>query len=561
MDSMDLEKEKGITIRAKNASVTWKEVTINIVDTPGHADFAGEVERILNMVDGVLLIVDAAEGPQAQTRFVLRKAIEQDLSLIVVVNKIDRDLANPRKAHDSILELLLELNASEKQFNAPFLYASAKMGYALKSLDDAAENMNPLLDTIIEHIPAPQVNTELPFLMLISNLDWNEYVGRIAIGKIIQGTITAGNTIFHIDKNQNLSRLLTTKVFSFSGLRTSESIVGEAGNIIGLAGGDGVFIGDTLSGLETQSPLPFVPIGPPTIQMQIGVNDGPLAGREGKFLTARHIRERLIKETRTNISLEIADSDSANLFIVKARGVLQISILAETMRREGYELLISQPEVIYQEKKGVKEEPFETLWVDIPNQSLGDIMQNLALRKAEITNLEHCGERVKLTAIIPTRGIIGFESFIANKTSGRGICSHLFYDYDEMAGEIRMRNTGAMVSMENGIATYYALEMLQERGRLFIGPQDEVYKGMVIGENSRLEDLQVNPTRLKHLTNVRSQGEGKTIPLEPPMKMSLEKIIEYIAADEYVEITRSTLRIRKKILDATKRKRASLAIV
>ncbi len=560
MDSMDLEKEKGITIRAKNASVQWRDITINIVDTPGHADFGGEVERILNMVDGVLLVVDAAEGPQAQTRFVLHKAIEQDLSLIVVVNKIDRDLANPQKVHDEILELLLELNAAEKQFNAPFVYASAKCGYAVKQLSDPPVNMNPLLDTIIDKIPPPKVNPEMPFLMLVSNLDWNEFVGRIAIGKILQGSIASGQTIFHLDKDGNKNSMLTSKVFAFSGLRTSESIVGESGNIIGLSGRDAIFIGDTLSSTESQTPLPFVPIGPPTIQMHICVNDSPLAGREGKYLTARHLRERLIKETRTNISLEIADSQFANIFILKARGVLQIAILAEQMRREGYEFLISQPEVIYREKNGVREEPYETLWIDIPNSCLGDIMQNLALRKAEITNLEHSGERVKLKAIIPTRGLIGFETFLANKTSGRGISSHMFYEYDEMTPEIRMRNTGAMVSMENGIATHYALEMLQERGRLFISPQDIVYKGMIVGENSRSEDMLVNPTKLKQLSNVRSQGEGKTITLEPPCKMTLEKIIEYITSDDYVEITYSALRMRKKILDATQRKRSSVAV-
>jgi GTP-binding protein len=559
MDSMDLEKEKGITIKAKNASVHWAGHTINIVDTPGHADFGGEVERILGMVDGVLLLVDAFDGPQAQTRFVLKKAIQHGLKIVVVINKIDREHSDPHAVHDKVLELLLELNASEEQFNAPFIYASARDGYALRNIGEPPTGMTPLFETILQHIPAPSADPAAPFQMLVSNLDWSDYVGRIAIGKITGGSVKVGDSIVCIHKDGRRERAIVTKVFEFSGLRTSESIVGEAGNIVGISGFEELAIGETLCDSEDREPVAFAELDPPTIQMQFAVNDGPLAGRDGKFVTARHLRERLYREVRTNISLHVEDTDAPNIFLVSARGEMQIAILVEQMRREGFEVLVSRPEVILRTEAGKTFEPFETLWVEVPNECLGDVMQNLAGRKAEIINMQHHPHSVGLECTIPTRGLIGLETDMVNLTSGRGVMSHMFKQYAPHSGEIMTRLTGTLVSMETGLATAWALNNIQERGRLFIAPGEEVYEGMIIGENPRAEDMPVNPTKTKHLTNIRSQGEGKGIQLEPALKMSLERSLEYIAADEYVEATPKNLRLRKKILNATARKRAAMA--
>ncbi|HMP73568.1 MAG TPA: translational GTPase TypA [Kiritimatiellia bacterium] len=557
MDSMDLEREKGITIKAKNASVHWNDYIINIVDTPGHADFGGEVERIMGMVEGVLLLVDAFDGPQAQTRFVLKKALDHGLKVIVVVNKIDREFANPHAAHDKVLELLLDLHATEEQFNAPFVYASAMHGYAIHNVGDTPENMVPLFDAIIQHIPPPKVFPDEAFRMLISNMDWSNYVGRIAIGKVISGSAKVGEPIYCIHRDGRRERAAITKIFEFSGMKSSEAGIAEAGNIVGISGFKDLDIGETLCANETQEPLPFSIIDPPTIQMQFCVNDGPLAGREGKFVTARHLRERLVKETRTNISLSVSDTELPNIFLVSARGELQIAILVEQMRREGFEILVSRPQVIFKKEDGQTLEPFETLWVDLPNECLGDLLQNAASRKAQITNMSHHGDRVQVEAVIPTRGIIGLETDLVNLTSGRAVMSHLFKEYGPHAGPVTSRITGTLVSMEAGTATSYALEMLQERGRLFIGPGDEVYEGMIIGENPRNDDLPVNPTKTKHLSNVRASGKDKTVTLEPPLKMSLEHAIEYIAGDELVEATPKSLRLRKRVLNATQRKRAA----
>ena len=556
MDSMDLEREKGITIKAKNASIHWNGLTINIVDTPGHADFGGEVERIMKMVDGVLLLVDAVDGPQAQTRFVLQKALHHGLKPIVVINKIDREHADPHRVHDQVLELLLDLHANEEQFNCPFIYASARDGFAIKQVDDPRQGMGPLLDTIVERIPPPAGDINAPFQMLVSNLDWSDFVGRIAIGRITAGSVKTGDSIVRIRKDGKRERAKVTKVFEFSGMRTGEAVTGEAGNIVGISGFEEADIGETLCDNESREPIPFVDIDPPTLQMQFCVNDGPLAGREGKFLTSRQLRERLYKETRTNISLQVADTDVPNIFLVSARGELQIAILVEQMRREGFEMLVSRPEVIMKREGGQKLEPFESLWVDTPQDKLGDIMQNLAGRKAQITNMHHHGDRVNLEATIPTRGLIGFETDMVNLTSGRAVMSHMFKEYAPHCGPVTSRLSGTLVSMDKGVATAFALDTLQERGKLFIKPGDEVYEGMIVGENPRAEDIPVNPTKEKHLTNMRSQGEGKGIMLEPPMVFSLEHAIEYIAQDEYVEATPKNLRLRKKLLDATQRKRA-----
>ncbi len=560
MDSMDLEREKGITIKSKNASALWKDVKVNIVDTPGHADFGGEVERILKMVDGVILLVDATDGPQAQTRFVLRKALEQNLPLIVVVNKIDRDTAVPLKVHDQVLDLLLELDATEEQFAAPFLYGSARDGYIVKELEDPRESLGPLFDAVLEHIPAPSADPEVPFRMVVSNLDWNSYVGRIAIGTMREGTLKL---------NQNLQRILpdgtrvtgkATKLYGFSGMGMEEVEEIGAGEIVGVAGFEDVFIGETLCSNPEQEALPFVAIDPPTLQMQFCVNDGPFAGTEGKFLTSRHLRERLHRETHTNVSIRVQDTDLGYAFNVQARGELQIAVLMETMRREGYEMLVSRPEVIQiTDDSGKKLEPFEDLWLDIPNGVLGDMMQILAARKANITDMQHEGDRVLLQAVIPTRGLIGLDSILTNLSSGEGVISHMFKEYGPLAGPIPSRNTGALVCADKGDSTAYALDTIQERGRLFIGPGVSVYDGMVIGESSRPGDMPVNPTRTKQLTNVRASGTDKAIQLEPPIQMNLEKAIEFIADDEFVEATPESLRIRKKILDPHERKKAQRA--
>ena len=560
MDSMDLEREKGITIKAKNASVVYRDITINIVDTPGHADFGGEVERIMKMVDGVLLVVDAYEGTQAQTRFVMRKAIENGLKPIVVINKIDREHADPDAVHDQVLELLLELHANEDQFNAPFIYASAKEGFAMRALTDERLNMAPLLDCVIEHIPPPQADPDAPFKMLVSNLDWNDYVGRIAIGKVLAGAVKVGDNIVCIHKNGKRERKAVMKLFHFRGAGSSEYEAGVAGDIVGIAAFDELDIGETLTGDDKAEPIPFVELDPPTIQMRFCVNDGPLAGRDGKYVTTRQLRERLFREMRTNISLSVEDTDQANIFLISARGAMQIAVLVETMRREGYEMLVSRPEVILHKENGQTLEPYESLWIETPEECLGDIMQNLASRKGQIVDMKHHTQGgVGLEATIPTRGLIGFETDLVNLTSGRAAMSHMFKEYAGFAGPIRTRHGGTLVAMEYGVATYYALETLQARGRMFIGPGEEVYEGMVIGENARSEDLPVNPTRTKPLSNVRSQGEGKVTPLEPPIKMSLERSIEYIADDEYIEATPKALRLRKKVLNANQRKRAAQA--
>ncbi len=557
MDSMDLEREKGITIRAKNASIVWRGTTINIVDTPGHADFGGEVERILRMVDGVLLLVDAAEGPQAQTRFVLRKAIEQGLHVIVVLNKIDRPHANPARVHDQVLELLLELHANDHQFHAPFVYASAKDGYALRDhKDPPGGNMDPLFEAILAHIPPPQADPNAPFRMVVSNLDWSDYLGRIAIGKILAGSVRAGESLVCIHREGVRQRATITQVVTFRGVGTSASAEGVAGTIVGLAGFEELNLGETICDREDREPEPVLLIDPPTIQMQFGVNDGPLAGREGKFLTARHIRERLLRETRTNISIEVQESGQGAFMSVSARGALQIAILVETMRREGFELLVSRPEVIVRIENGRKLEPYETLWVELPPEHVGDLLQYLASRKGQVTRMEHHPLGVQLEATITTRGLIGLETALANLTGGRAVISHMFKEYGPVCGEIRTRTTGVLVSMDTGTATAYALNTLQERGWMFVGSGDPVYEGMVVGENSRSEDLPCNPTRPKKLSNMRASGSDEAAILEPPMIMSLEKAIEYVAPDEFIEVTPSSIRLRKKILQESMRKRA-----
>jgi GTP-binding protein len=554
MDSMDLEREKGITIKAKNTAVIWKGMTINIVDTPGHADFGAEVERVMKMVDGVLLLVDAAEGPQAQTRWVLRKALSHGLKPIVVVNKVDRDHADPEGAHDKVLELFLDLEANEDQFNAPFLYGSSKEGWVDRDLEGPRETLDALFETIVKEIPAPTVE-DAPFRMLVSNIDWNDFVGRVAVGRILSGSIKQSETIHALRKDGSKQRVKITKLFTYSGVKSSDSIEGIAGDIIGLAGFDNIDIGDTLAAKPEAESLPFVKIDPATIQMEFSVNDGPLAGKDGKKVTSRQIRERLVRETQSNISISIEDTDRATTFKVNARGAMQIAVLVETMRREGFEVLVSRPNVLYKEIDGQRCEPIEKVWVEVPSDLLGGVMESLSERKATITNLEHHHAGVTVEAEISTRGLIGFESELVNLTSGHGVMSHLFLEYRPYCGEITTRLSGTLVSMDQGKAATYSLEVLQTRGKLFIGPQDEVYAGQVVGENPRNQTLPVNPTKEKQLDNMRSSGNDKTIPLTPAIRFSLERAIEYIEPDELVEVTPRFLRLRKRTLDANQRRK------
>jgi GTP-binding protein len=557
MDSMDLEIEKGITIKAKNTSVHWRNKTINIVDTPGHADFGGEVERVMQMVDGVLLLVDAYEGPQAQTRFVLRKALQQGLKVIVVINKIDREHSDPVKVHDKVLELLLDLNATEDQFNAPFIYASAKTGFAIHELADPRENMVPLFETILEHVHAPEVDPTQSFKMLVSNIDWSDYVGRIAVGKILSGQITVGDPVFVIHKNGKRERCKITKVLEYSGLGTKETSNAVAGNIVGLSGFTEIDIGETLTHEEEGEALPFVEIDPPTIQMEFAVNDGPLGGLDGKYVTSRQLRDRLYREVKTNVSITVEDGQEGGFFNVSARGAMQIAVLVEQMRREGFEMLVSRPTVITRTVDGKTLEPLETLWIETPEECVGTIVQNLANRKGQMTNMEKHHDTVTIEADIPTRGLIGLEIDLVNATSGRGVMSHLFKEYAPWLGDIKTRQTGTLVSMERGTTRAYSLAALESRGKLFVGAGEEVYEGMIVGENPRTEDMPINPTKGKQLTNFRCQGEGKGIQLSPPLRLSLERAIEYIEPDEFVEATPKSLRLRKRILDSNARKRAS----
>jgi GTP-binding protein len=557
MDSMDLEKEKGITIRAKNAAFQYKDYHINIVDTPGHADFGGEVERIMNMIDGVLLVVDAAEGPQAQTRFVLRKALEAGAKPIVVINKIDRENANPKKVLDEVFELFISLNATDEQLDFPFIYCSAKGGYAKTELEHVTGTMEPLFDAIIKHIPPPRAKAGDGFQVLVANLDYSDYLGRIAFGKILAGKVKAGEPACCLHGHGKITQGKITMIYHFEGLKRIEVPEAHAGDIVGITGFEDVFIGETIADKPERGALPYIPIDPPTIQMEFAVNDSPLAGQDGKLVTARHIWERLQKEIRTNVALRIKQTADPKIFEVEGRGEMQIAILVEQMRREGYEVLVSRPEVLYKkDANGNMLEPIEQLFLEIPQEFMGAIMENLSGRKAEITSMNHHGDQVTIEALIPMRGLIGFETDLVNQTRGLGVMSHLFHEYGPDRGEIAARKNGSLVSMESGHAMAYALNMIQERGRLMVEPGEAVYAGMIVGENARENDIPVNPCKAKRLTNMRSQGDGKGIQLNAPLKLSLERALEYIDVDEYVEATPKNLRLRKKILNETARKRS-----
>ena len=559
MDSMDLEREKGITIKAKNTSVHWNDHIINIVDTPGHADFGGEVERVMKMVDGVMLVVDAYEGPQAQTRFVLKKALQQGLTPIVLLNKMDRPTVEPERVKDQVLELFLELEATEEQFEAVFVYGSARNGWVSGTPDGEHKEMDFLLQKIVDHIKPPQAEPEGCFEMLVSNIDWDSFVGRVAIGKVTRGSVKLGDRVFLMGKTEGeaATPVKVTKVFQYTGTgSSSDSAVGIAGDIVGISGFEDVDIGQTVAGAADAKALPFVAIDPPTIVMQFSVNDGPLGGREGKHVTSRQIRDRLFKEAKMNVSISIEDTDKAGVFNVAARGAMQIAVLVEQMRREGFEVVVSRPMVITKRINGDLCEPYETLYCEVPADALGGTMKSLAERKARIDDMKgHANGGTTIIATVPTRGLIGFEFDLMTISSGHGIHSHLFKEYAPHAGPMTTRSTGTLVSTEDGEATPYAIDTIQVRGKLFVGPGDLVYDGMIIGENPRMDDLPVNPCRSKALTNFRTTGADKTTGLTPPIRFSLERAIEYIAPDELVECTPKNIRLRKRTLSQSERQR------
>ena len=556
MDSNDLEKERGITILSKNTAIHYKDIKINIVDTPGHADFGGEVERVLKMVDGVILLVDAFDGPMPQTRFVLSKALALDLVPIVVINKIDRPGARPQEVEDEILELFMDLDASDEQLDFKVVYASGKNGFAKLSLDDENIDMKPLFDTIIETVPEPKGSKDEPLQLLVSNIDYDEYTGRVAIGRIEHGTIHNGETIAICKKDGRIENLKIGKLYTYEGLNRVETDEAYCGDIIAVTGVTGIEIGETIADVNHPEKIEFVDIDEPTVSMTFSVNNGPFAGKEGKFITSRHLRERLYKELEKNVSLRVEDTDSSDSFKVSGRGELHLSILIENMRREGFELLVSRPTVIYKEIDGVKCEPMENLTIDVPEEFVGSVMEKIGLRKGEMTNMAASHSQVgysRLEFKIPARGLIGYRGEFMTDTKGNGIMNHTFCGYEPYKGDMTTRQRGAVIAFEQGKATGYGLFQAQERSTLFIGPGTEVYVGMIVGENSRSDDLTINVCKEKHLTNTRASGSDDALKLVPPKIMSLEQSLEFIGDDELVEITPENIRLRKKILDPTQR--------
>ena len=558
MDSNALEKERGITILSKNTAVMYNGVKINIVDTPGHADFGGEVERVLKTVDGVLLLVDAFEGPMPQTREVLKKALSLNLKPIVVINKIDRPGSEPLKVVDKVLDLFIELDANEEQLEFPVIYASAKNGIAKMNLEDETDNVNCIFETIINEINAPKCDEEGPAQMLVSNIDYDDYVGRIAVGRVERGIMKVGMPVAICGKEDKITQGRISKVYTHMGLNKVEVEEGKAGDIIELAGIPEINIGDTICDLNNPEKIPFVDIDEPTVSMTFSVNNGPLAGREGKFITSRHIRDRLYKELERNVSLRVKDTDSADSFEVSGRGELHLSVLIETMRREGFELLVSRPKVIIKEIDGVKCEPIENLVVNVPDDCIGNVIEKLGMRKAEMKNMEPAEEgHTKIEFRIPARGLIGYRTEFLTDTKGEGTMNHIFDCYEPFKGDVVARVRGTIVAFESGKSVTYGLYNAQDKGELFIGPGVEVYEGMIVGLNSRGEDLAINVCKEKHLTNTRASGSDDALRLVPPIQMSLEKAIEFIQDDELVEVTPKNIRLRKKILDSKERERAA----
>ena len=556
MDSNDLEKERGITILSKNTSVVYNDIKINIVDTPGHADFGGEVERVLKTVDGVLLLVDAFEGPMPQTREVLKKSLSLNLKPIVVINKIDRPGANPLKVVDQVLELFIELNASDEQLDFPVIYASAKNGIAKMNLQDETDNVHCIFDTIIDTIEVPKCDMDGTAQMLVSNIDYDDYLGRIAVGRIERGTIKNGMSISICKSEDKVVQGKIAKLFTYIGLKKVEVDEAKAGDIVALSGIADINIGDTICDFNNPEKIPFVDIDEPTVSMTFSVNNGPLAGKEGQFITSRHIRDRLFKELERNVSLRVKETDSADSFEVCGRGELHLSVLIETMRREGFELLVSRPKVIIKEFDGVKCEPIENLVVNVPDDSIGTVIEKLGRRKAEMKNMEPAElGHTKIEFSIPARGIIGYRTEFLTDTKGTGTMNSVFDHYEPYKGEISSRTRGVLVAFEPGTSVTYGLYNAQERGELFIGAGVEVYEGMIVGLNARNEDIAINVCKEKHLTNTRASGSDDALRLVPPIQLSLEKAIEFIEEDELVEITPKNIRLRKKILDSKTRER------
>ena len=562
MDSNDIERERGITILSKNTAVTYKDCKINIIDTPGHADFGGEVERVLKMVNGVILVVDAFEGPMPQTKFVLSKALELDLSVIVCINKIDRPEARPAEVVDEVLELLMDLDASDEQLDCPFLYASAKAGFAVRNLDDPRENMVPLFETIIDHIPAPEGDPEAPNQILISTIDYNEYVGRIGVGKVDNGFVKVNQDcviVNHHDPSMK-RRVKISKLYEFDGLNKVEVQRADIGSIVAISGISDIHIGDTICSPENPVAIPFQKISEPTIAMNFMVNDSPLAGQEGKFVTSRHLRERLFRELNTDVSLRVEETDNMDSFKVSGRGELHLSVLVENMRREGYEFAVSKAEVLTKrDERNRLLEPMELVYIDVPEEFSGTVIQKLSSRKGELHGMGTAqGGYTRLEFSIPSRGLIGFRGEFMTDTKGNGIINTIFDGYEEYKGDIQYRKQGSIIAFEDGESITYGLYNAQERGVLFIGPGEKVYSGMVVGQTGKAEDVEVNVCKTKHLSNTRSSGSDDALRLVPKKVMSLEQCMDFIDTDELLEVTPKNLRIRKKILDPTLRKRAAL---
>ena len=562
MDSNDIERERGITILSKNTAVYYKGTKINIIDTPGHADFGGEVERVLKMVDGVILLVDAFEGAMPQTKFVLKKALELDLHVIVCINKIDRPEARPDEVIDEVLELLMDLDASDEQLDCPFLYASAKAGHAVLDLGDTPENMVPLFETILKYIPAPSGDPEAPTQALISTIDYNEYVGRIGVGKVENGSLKVNQEVVLVNHHDpdKMKKVKVSKLYEFDGLGKTEVKEAGIGSIVAIAGIADIHIGDTLCAPENPEPIPFQKISEPTISMNFMVNDSPFAGQEGKYVTSRHLRERLMRELNTDVSLRVEDTDSTDCFKVSGRGELHLSVLIENMRREGYEFAVSKAEVIYQEdERGRKMEPMEIAYVDVPEEFSGTIIQKLSERKGELQGMSPASDgTTRLEFRIPSRGLIGFRGDFLTSTKGSGILNTAFDGYALYKGDMQYRKQGSLIAFETGESVTYGLFSAQDRGTLFIGPGEKVYSGMVIGQSGKPEDIELNVCKTKHLTNTRSSSADEALKLTPPKILSLEQALEFIDTDELLEVTPESLRIRKKILDSRLRKRQSI---
>ncbi len=558
MDSNDQEKERGITILSKNTAVMYNDIKINIVDTPGHADFGGEVERVLKTVDGVLLLVDAFEGAMPQTREVLKKSLALNLQPIVVINKIDRPGATPEKVLDQVMELFIELEANDDQLDFPVVYASAKNGVAKMNLSDPDGDFSCLFETIIKTIKAPNCDESGTMQMLVSNIDYDDYVGRIAVGRLERGIVKVGMPVSICEKDDKISQGKIAKVYTHMGLKKVEVEEAKAGDIIEISGIPNIHIGDTICDLNNPEKIPFVDIDEPTVSMTFSVNNGPFAGREGQFITSRHIRDRLFKELDRNVSLRVEETASPDSFIVSGRGELHLSVLIETMRREGYELLVSRPKVIIKEIDGVKCEPIERLVVNVPDDCVGNVIEKLGRRKAEMVNMEPAEVgHTKIEFKIPARGLIGYRTEFLTDTKGEGVMNSIFDSYEPFKGEVVARVRGTIVAFENGTSITYGLYNAQDKGDLFIGPGVDVYEGMIVGLNSRSEDLAINVCKEKHLTNTRASGSDEALRLVPPIQMSLEKAIEFIQDDELVEVTPKSIRLRKKILDNKERERAA----